>query len=78
MSAVTEQKTPKVTLGKVKGSFDLIPVITIFAPILLALVVGLIVGIIAGSFTPVVVFGVLGAIAGIGLTVAYSLSVIEQ
>lgn len=78
MSAVTEQKTSKVTFGKVKGSFDLVPVITIFAPILLALVVGLIVGILAGSFTPVVVFGVLGAIAGIGLTVAYSLSVIEQ
>lgn len=78
MTAVTDKKPAKVTIGKVKGSFDLVPVITFFVPILLALVVGLIVGIIAGSFVPLIVFGILGTLAGIGLTVAYSLSVIEQ
>lgn len=78
MTAVANQKPAKVTLGKVKGSFDLVPVITIVVPIVIALVVGLIVGIIAGSTVPVIVFGVLGVIAAAVLTVAYSLSVIEQ
>lgn len=78
MTAVANQKPSKVTLGKVKGSFDLVPVITIVVPIVIALLVGLIVGIVAGSTVPVIVFGILGAIAAIALTVAYSLSVIEQ
>lgn len=75
MTAVENQKPSKFTLGKVKGSFDLVPAIIIAVTIVIALLVGLLVGIVDGSTVPVIFFGVLGAAI---LTVSYSRSVIEQ